>query len=602
MPKKPKIITETINDPSGIPTKIELTAEEYSLVNAYFQENMNQVRAYLRVHPGTKYDSAKTEASTFFTSPYIRAVIAQRLRDKAMSADEVLYRLGDMARATQRPFIKISDDGFVYFDFSQPEAAENIHLIKKMETKRERRLENGRPESEWEGEWVKVELHDAQAALALLGKYHKLLTDKDDAKEDAEPAQLVIPVDMIAGPYLNAYRDIISRKYTEYPFGDGRGSGKSSFVYGLMVPYLIVNNPTIHALLLRQKAKDLRDSVYAQVEWGVNELGLTKSFRFGLSPLKITYLPTGQHIYFSGADDPGSIKSIKPPFGHIGILGFEEFDQFRGEEAIRNILQSALRGGNEAWMFETWNTPKSIQNWVNKWILVPKEKRRPIVQASYLDLPPEWLGQTFIDEAEHLKATNPKAYEHEYMGVATGTGGQVFENLEIREITDAEIAQFERPSDGIDWGFYPNPFVWGRSHYDAARTTIYIYDECVLFKKSNQDTYDHLAERGKIDPNIWIIADSAEPKSIADFLSYGARIRGSEKGPDSVKYSYKWLQSRAKIVIDPKRCPNHAREFIECEYEQMKDGTFIGDYPDHNNHCIDRTRYAHNLEWRQRGK
>jgi PBSX family phage terminase large subunit len=586
-------------------TPIKLSLDELAMVNAYFECNMNATRAYMKLHPKASYDSARTTASDMLTKPNIKGEITRRLNVGAMPGNEVIYRLGAMARAEMFPFIRIGDDGFVYFNFSDPQAEAYMFLIKKLKTKRERRVEGqGEDAEEWEGEWVEVELHDSQRALELMGKFYKMFGDKEE-KPDGNNAVSVlpsIPAEFLAGVYLDVYRDIINHKYKEFPFGDGRGSAKSTFVGGWVIPYLIVNNPQVHCLALRQKAKDLRGSVYAQIMWGINMLGLREQFKPNVSPMEITYIPTGQKIYFSGADDPGSLKSIKPPFGYLGILWFEEFDQFRGEEAVRNILQSALRGGDTTWMFETWNTPKSIQSWVNQWTLVPKEGRRPVHKCSYLDIPKEWLGQTFIDEAEHLKTANPKAYEHEYMGIATGTGGQVFENLEIREITDEEIAKFDNLKEGIDWGFSPDPFVWGRYHYDAKHLTIYVIDEFFQHKLRNEQAYAKLTETKKITPEQLIVADSSEDKSVMDFRAYGANIRGAEKGPGSVKYSYKWLQSRVKIVMDPKRSPNHVREFVNCEHEQMKDGTFIGEYPDHDNHCIDTMRYAHNLEWRQRGK
>ena len=99
----------------------------------------------------------------------------------------------------------------------------------------------------------------------------------------------------------------------------------------------------------------------------------------------------------------------------------------------------------------------------------------------------------------------------------------------------------------------------------------------------------------------FIIADSAEPKSIADLKAYGASIRPTEKGPDSVRYSMKWLQSLVKIVVDPNRCPETAREFAEYEYERTKDDELTGQYPDKDNHSIDSVRYALNPIWKRRG-
>jgi phage terminase small subunit len=179
MPKKPKMVKiEVPGKPGDTPTVLEFTANEWEMVNAYFDENMNQTRAYLKIHPGANYDSAKTEACKFFTKPHIRAEIERRLKANAMSAEEVLSRLGDMARATHKPYIKVDSDGFAYFNLADPEAQKNMHLIKKMKTKRERRLTGrGKEAEEWEGEWVEVELHDAQAALEKIGKFHGMFID-----------------------------------------------------------------------------------------------------------------------------------------------------------------------------------------------------------------------------------------------------------------------------------------------------------------------------------------------------------------------------------------------------------------------------------------
>jgi hypothetical protein len=169
---------EVPGKPGDTPTVLEFTANEWAMINAYFDENMNQVRAWLKIHPDTEYNSAGVAASAFFRNIKIRAEIERRLKAKAMSADEVLARLGDMARASHKPYIKIDDDGFVYFNFADAEAQKNMHLIKKIKTKRERRLiGRGKEAEEWEGEWVEVELHDAQAALEKLGKFHGMFIE-----------------------------------------------------------------------------------------------------------------------------------------------------------------------------------------------------------------------------------------------------------------------------------------------------------------------------------------------------------------------------------------------------------------------------------------
>lgn len=120
-------------------------------------------------------------ASENLRKPDIREEIDRRMAEVHMSSAEVLARLSDHARGSHRPFVKVNKDGFIYFDFSNPEATEHMYLIKKIESKRTRRIEGKGEDAEvWEDEWVKVELHDPQHALEMLGKYHKLFTEKKE--------------------------------------------------------------------------------------------------------------------------------------------------------------------------------------------------------------------------------------------------------------------------------------------------------------------------------------------------------------------------------------------------------------------------------------
>jgi phage terminase large subunit len=414
-----------------------------------------------------------------------------------------------------------------------------------------------------------------------------------------EEKLISVPADVLAPSFFSVYRDARDRRHMEYLLKGGRGSTKSSFT-SLMLVCLLVNNPGIHALAMRQVANTLRDSVYSQIVWAIQILGLEDKFKCLTSPLEIEYLPTKQKVYFRGADKPEMVKSIKPVFGHIGILWFEELDQFHGPEEIRKIEQSVLRGGEEAWEFKTYNPPRTAANWVNKYVQIPKPNQLQH-HSTYLDVPTEWLGQTFIDEGEFLKEVNPTAYNHEYLGQVVGTGGMVFENLQLRKISDNEIEQFDRVLHGLDFGYYPDPAAYVRCHYDAARLTLYIFNEYRAQKMSNRDLYDNLVRIGLGHDDL-LIADSAEPKSVADFKDYGASCRGAEKGQESVKYSMKWLQSLRAIIIDNERAPYAAEEFLNYEYEQDKDSNFISAYPDRDNHFIDSVRYATNLIWRRKGQ
>ena len=433
----------------------------------------------------------------------------------------------------------------------------------------------------------------------------RLLKEQAQGNEQENSPAVKIPAELMVGVYANLNRRISKGTVREAIIKGGRGGWKSSFP-GLKIPELIMGNPFMHALCLRNVKDTLKDSVYEQIKWGIDRLGVSDRFKCTTSPLKIVYKPTGQTIYFRGADDPIKIKSIKPPFGYIGIVWFEEFDQYAGEAAVRNIRQSALRGTDEngesrSIIFETFNPPPTAQAWVNQYVAdIETRANDPervkhgteVLHTSYKDVPLEWLGDEFIQEAEELKKNNPRAYENEYDGKITGTGGNVFENLEIRDMTDEEIQNFDKAKQGLDWGYYPDPTAFVKLQYDPARMIVYVFDELKRIKTGNEELVELLKDYNKEQT----IADNAEEKSIAYFRAHGFNIRACVKGPGSVDYGMKWLASRAQIVIDRKRCPETAKEFQSYEYLKDRDGNFIGGYPDKDNHFIDAVRYALNDE------
>lgn len=393
--------------------------------------------------------------------------------------------------------------------------------------------------------------------------------------------------EMLAPVFYDFAKDVMRHGHTHYDIRGGRGSLKSSTV-SLLVPQLLIANPNTHALVLRKVANTLRDSVFNQYMWAIAELGMAGLWYAKVSPMEIIYRPTGQKIMFRGADDPMKIKSIKVPFGYIAVTHFEEKDQFSGRAEIRTILQSTMRGGDKFWNFESYNPPISRDNWANVDSAEDKPNRLCHI-STYLDAPKSWLGEEFINEAEYLKHTDERAYQHEYLGLPVGTGGNVFEKLELREITDDEVKRFDRIYQGIDFGWYPDPFCFVRIYYDVARETLYLIDEHYVNKTSNEDNAAWIRERHYND--FPITCDSAEPKSIADLRASGLDARNAIKGPGSVEYGMKWLQRR-KIVIDKRRTPNAYKEIVGYEYERNKDGEIISGYPDKNNHAIDAIRYG----------
>ena len=394
--------------------------------------------------------------------------------------------------------------------------------------------------------------------------------------------------DIIAPSFYDLFYDIEDNNHTHYWLKGGRGSTKSSFV-SVEIILGMMKHPDTNAVAIRKVGLYLKDSVYEQLVWAIEKLGVSHLWRQKLNPLELVYIKTGQRILFRGADKPKKLKSTKVHKGYIRYIWYEEVDEFNGIEEIRTINQSLMRGGADFDVFYSYNPPKSQRNWVNKEVLT-KQDNKIVHHSTYLTVPNEWLGDEFFREAEYLKDSKPDNYAHEYLGEVTGTGGTVFTNITLRNISDEEINTFDKIKRGIDFGYAADPFVYVVGHYDSKRKRLYIFDEIYKVGLSNAKAAEMIKERTNYSQPI--ICDSAEPKSIAELRGYGLRVQGAKKGPDSVEYGIKFLQSLDEIIIDSKRCPKTAEEFYNYELEPDGNDGFKDGYPDKNNHTIDAVRYA----------
>lgn len=388
--------------------------------------------------------------------------------------------------------------------------------------------------------------------------------------------------------FYGLHRDIREGKHTHYWLKGGRGSGKSSFL-SIEIILGLVEDEDANAVVLRKVAANLRDSVFEQMTWAIHALGVEDEWERKVSPMELVRKSTGQKVLFRGCDDPRKLKSIKFQRGYAKFIWYEEVDEFGGMQELRNLNQSLMRGGEEFRIFYSYNPPKHARSWVNQEMAEGREDRL-VHHSTYKEMPEEWLGSQFLAEAEYIRKRHPETYRHEYLGEVTGGGGEVFRNLTLREIADEEIAAFDRISRGLDWGYAVDPLHYTVNHYDKTRRRLYIFFELRAQGMSNR----RLAEEiGKENPNHRaVICDSAEPKSIAEMREYGVAAVGAKKGPDSVYYGIKWLQDLEEIIIDPKRCPETAKEFYGYEYEGDGKGGWKAAFPDRENHAIDAVRYS----------
>lgn len=139
---------------------------------------------------------------------------------------------------------------------------------------------------------------------------------------------------------------------------------------------------------------------------------------------------------------------------------------------------------------------------------------------------------------------------------------------------------------GIDFGYTNDPttiiaaykwngkLVWDELEYRTGLT--------------NPDIARLLSSHG-VKKGDFVVADSAEPKSIAEINKYGFHIKGAEKGKDSVVFGIDLLQQEDFFVT--KRSTNMIDELRKYCWDTDKTGKTLNRPIDAFNHTIDPMRY-----------
>lgn len=274
---------------------------------------------------------------------------------------------------------------------------------------------------------------------------------------------------------------------------------------------------------------------------------------------------------------------------------------------MRSILNSLRRGGDSFWLFYSYNPPRTMWSWVNVESLERAKRADTLVRcSSYLDVVdshPEWLGDPFIDEAEYLRDINETAWRWEYLGEVTGTGGNVFTNIHDERLSLSHIRNFERTRNGVDWGWFPDPWRFVRCAWEPSARRLLIFEEHSANRKTPAETAQILLdamtfpdEEGEEpyfhDEIVWADDTPDGKQQMAVYRrDFHIRIRPARKARMR-KLSYEWLAGLREIVIDPFRCLKTYEEFTLKEYMREPDGTWVDEIPDGNDHSIDAVRYA----------
>lgn len=367
-----------------------------------------------------------------------------------------------------------------------------------------------------------------------------------------------------------------------------RGSKKSKTTAINMI-WRLYQYPEANGLCIRRFANTLRDSVFADLKWAINQLHLTPYFDCTTSPMEITRRSTGQKILFRGLDDGLKITSISVEKGCLCFVWIEEAYEIQEDDF--NKVDLSIRGEVPEGYFKqitlTFN-PWSATSWL---------------KARFFDKPDDdtftktttWQCNEWLDAAdrhifEKMQHDNPRRYRIEGEGEWGIAEGVIFPNHVFEDFNVDEVRKIPgiKAAFGLDFGFTdPNAFVC--LLVDNAGMTIYVFDEWYQTNVTNQQIADQIIRMGYGSERI--ICDCAEPKSIAELRDAGIRAEASVKGRDSVTFGIQQIQNY-RIVVSP-RCHEFCKAIDNYCWKKDTVSNTFKNVPDHEfSHGMDAMRYA----------
>jgi phage terminase large subunit len=350
--------------------------------------------------------------------------------------------------------------------------------------------------------------------------------------------------------------------------------------------------PDANLLVVRRTFNTLRDSCFADLKWAIEKLQVTHLFEWTVSPLEITYLPTGQKVLFRGLDDALKLTSITVEKGYLCWAWFEEVFEVQNEDMFDKVdmsIRGQLPPGYFKQLVLTFN-PWSEKHWIKSRFFDAQDDERIFTLTTNYKCN-EFLGDDDRALFEWMRVNRPKRYRVEGLGEWGIIDGAVYEDWQEREFDVSEIAK--RPGIinrcGLDFGYVADPTAFVAVLVDSERKEIYIYDEHYQQGMRNNQIAEMIKYKGFAKSRI--IADSAEPKSIDEIRLQGIySITGAEKGKDSILNGIQFLQ-QFKMFVHPK-CTNVIVELSNYVWDKSKEGQIINKPIDDYNHLLDALRYS----------
>lgn len=370
----------------------------------------------------------------------------------------------------------------------------------------------------------------------------------------------------------------------------GSRSSKKSTTTSLNIIYRMMSYGSKglypNTLVVRKTFRTLQDSCFSQLRWAIHKLNVDSLWDCKLSPLEMTYKPTGQKILFRGLDDPLKLTSTTVDKGSLCWMWLEEAYELTSEDDF-NMLDESIRG-------DTKGLFKQITITLNPW------NERHWIKKRFFDNPSEdtfaittnYQCNEFLDAAdlrlfEEMKVNNPRRYQVAGLGNWGIVDGLVYEKWDERLFELSEIRNC-KTFCGLDFGYTNDPTAFVIGFINTNTKELWIWDE--LYQKGlvNREIAQCIEQMGYKKERI--TADSAEPKSIEELSRLGLKVKSARKGKDSIMNGIQFIQDY-KIHVHP-RCAHFITEISNYAWDKDKFGASLNKPIDEFNHLMDALRYG----------
>ena len=364
----------------------------------------------------------------------------------------------------------------------------------------------------------------------------------------------------------------------------GRGSGKSFEVGRFSSILSFENNHKI--LFTRQTMTSAHLSIIPEFQEKIDLLGLNDFFDITRNEIVNKY--SGSQIIFRGlktssGDQTANLKSLQG----IDTWILDEAEELIDETTFDKINLSIRQKGTRNRIILILN-PATKEHWIYKRFFEARgvqagytgvKEDTTYIHTTYLDNI-ENLDDSFLDEVERIKATNPTKFKHVILGGWIDKAeGVVFENWKFGEFNPDGL----QVTFGQDYGFSIDPTTLIEVAIDKKKKIIYTKEH--LYKpKLNTGQIAEINKR--VCGNSLIVADSAEPRLIDELYRLGCNIVGAEKGQGSISLGISLLLEY-EIIVHPDST-NIAKEMNNYIFADKGSKLFVDDY----NHLIDPLRYV----------